>query len=124
MWKRLRQAFKITLSLLLVSVLAGVFGNLFYSSKKTNRIYLIDIIDKHYSEKIAAEIISKAREGPHKGDFSNADWENVEHGLAKCLDREEKEYLESNDPYLNEKANMESPKVLSGRFLKSCGALD
>jgi hypothetical protein len=107
-----------------ILVVVAALGTIFYQrTQYTNRIYLKELIESHTIEKTASAVVASARKAESaKG--SDNEWKVIEQGLSDCMVREANLYLESDDPYLLERANKITPQVLAARFLKSCGAIE
>jgi len=102
---------------------AGVISQFIFPDK-TNRDYLEEIIESGYIEKAASEFIDEiivSETGVRTSDF---EWEIIKDGLSECMLREAKWYLKSGDPYLDKRANKETPIILAKRLLKACHALE
>lgn len=109
---------------LLVSFLAIIVGAIFYKPAKTNGMYLRELIENHILEQTATRIVAQLRASTDTRDYNESDWKQIEEGLSECMVKNATEYEASNDPYLNIRANMETPTNLANRFLKACGAID
>jgi hypothetical protein len=107
-----------------ILVVVTVLGTIFYQrSQYTNRMYLKELIESHTIEKAASKLITASRKTEStKG--SDNEWKVIEQRLSDCMVKEANLYLESGDPYLFEKANKITPRVLATRFFKSCGAIE
>ena len=120
-----KRFFGISLSTLLsMCVLYLVYTTMFppYQPEKTNRSYLKELIQSDYIEKTAAALVDKTKQ-IETADTLNY-WEMIENRLSECMVKEAKKLLASGDPYLDERANKETPVILAERFLKACGALE
>lgn len=110
--------------ILLIALLASIVSAVAWKPTKTNGMYLDELIESRTLEKTAAELISRLRSSPETKDFTQSDWQQMESGLSLCSVKQAKAYAASSEPYLRERANTETPKILANRFLKACGALD
>lgn len=110
--------------ILLVALLAAIVSAILFKPAKTNRVYLQEIIENHALEKTATELVARLRASPETKNVTDSDWQHMEEGLTVCLIKQARLYSVSDDPYLNVRANMETPTIFANRFLKACGALD
>jgi coproporphyrinogen III oxidase len=107
-----------------VALLAAVVGAIFYKPAKTNGMYLQELIDTGTVKKLSERLVAQLRASPDTKDFKESDWKRIEEGLSECMAKEAATYEASGDPYLQVRANMETPTILANRFLKACGGID
>lgn len=109
------------LTLVLVIAGAGVLRDSIWPTK-TNRSYLIEVIETGTLRKTANELIAKAKLKTESAPDSDADWARIEKGLSGCMAKEANNFLASGDPYLALKADKATPVYLAKRFLDACDA--
>ena len=109
--------------LVFVVVVGGVILS-YISPGKTNRSYLKELIETGYLEKGAVGFVETARKANTASSPTIAEWELIEKGLSQCLVKEANGYLASTDPYLDARANKDTPRILATRFFKACGAME
>jgi hypothetical protein len=90
---------------------------------KTNYSYLKEVIESGYIEKAAAVYVDAARKAETGKSTHDSEWVQIEKGLSECMLKEANNYLVSGDPFLNARANKETPKILVERFFRACGAI-
>jgi len=110
------------LTLALAIAIAGVLRDSIWPTK-TNRSYLIEVIEAGTLKKTANELVAKAKLETKSAPRSDADWARIETGLSGCMAREAKTFLASADPYLALKADKATPVYLAKRFLDACDAV-
>jgi hypothetical protein len=124
MRRRLKLTLKLALSLALAVFISLTIIGLLFEPVKTNRDYLVKIIDEHASKNIAAQMVVDAKKKMPMIPFSDDQWKNAQEALEMCLESEEKKYLASGDPYLNEVADENSAEIFATKFLNDCRMLD
>jgi hypothetical protein len=111
-------------SIIVVSILAGVVNAVFFEPHKTNGEYLQEIIKSRTLEKTAMGIGEKYHAMNPNAKIDEAELVKFEENLSQCLTKKANEYALSNDPYLNQRADKNSPTILAKKFLKECNALE
>jgi hypothetical protein len=106
---------------LLVAV--GVTSLVYHQSRSTNVVYLKELIESHMIEKAASGFLVSARKAG-SGEVGDSEWETLHRALSDCMVREANMYVVSDDPYLRERANKNTPEILAARFLRNCGAIE
>lgn len=109
------------LTLVLVIAAAGVLRDSIWPTK-TNRSYLIEVIETGMLQKTANKLIAKTKLEIKSAPHSDADWARIEKGLSGCMAKEANNFLASEDPYLALKADKSTPVYLAKRFLDACDA--
>lgn len=109
------------LHLSLVALLAAIVGAALFKSAKTNRVYLRELIETKTIERTAFEFTARLRASQSSNDISSAEWQRIEEGLRKCIVNQATIYITSDDTYLSQRANSETPTILASRFLQACG---
>ena len=107
--------------LVVVVILCTIY---YQKTHYTNRIYLKELIESNTIEKAASGIVASARKAESAKGIGNDEWKVIEQRLSDCMVKEAKLYLVSDHPYLLERANKDTPRILSARFMRSCGAID
>ena len=124
-WFTKKRGFGLSLSgLLSILILGTVYNHYFAQPMKTNRSYLREVIENGYIENAAAVSVDTMKKADTGRSIGDAEWENIKRELSECMLREANRYLVSEDPFLDERANKETPRILAERFLKTCGALE
>lgn len=86
----------------------------------TNRSYLKKLIKTGYFEKIASAIFEKAKKEDWAGSLNDPELrEATKKFFLECMVKEANNYLNSDDPYLNKRANIKTPRNLSEKVMKS-----
>ena len=96
----------------------------YQATGNTNRSYLAKVIETHTIDKTASELVATWKKSQQTNDIENVDWQELEKQLKKCLIHEANNYLESDDSYLQKRANKFTPTILAERFLKNCDAIE
>lgn len=113
--------------ILLLCLTIGV-GRIIYSAfnkaPQTNRQYLKSVIETHTLDKTAKAVVAKLKSSQQQQPLSQEAWDQMEAGLIESMNLRAKIYIESNDPYLDAMANMDTPKILSTRLLRESGVVD
>ncbi len=122
--KKVATSWRIVGGLILAILLAGIIRPILFKPAKTNGAYLQEVIETRILEKTATALIVQLRMSPEMKDYKESDWKQMEEGLSACLVKKASEYAASNDPYLNVRADMDTPTNLANRFLKACGAIE
>jgi hypothetical protein len=93
------------------------------AAESTNRAYLRKLLDTKTVEQTASKLVAVWKSAGQNLE-EGMTWEDLERRLSECTVAEARRYLESGDPYLNERADDATPKVLVGKFFGACGAAD
>ena len=126
-WFMKKRLFGLPLSGWLSIFLAIIVGNVIISyirPVKTNYSYLKEVIESGYIEKAAAVYADAAKKAETEESIHDSEWEQIEKGLSECMLKEANNYLVSGDPFLDARANKETPKILVERFYRACGAIE
>ncbi len=111
------------LRLFFVVVVGGVILS-YISPEKTNRSYLKELIETGTIEKAASGFVRGARNANAAASPTDVEWAQIEKGLSQCMVKEANSYVSATDPYLDARANKETPRLLAARFFKACGATE
>lgn len=111
------------LRLFFVLVVGGAILS-YISPKKTNRSYLKELIETGSIEKAASGFVRAARNTNAAASSTDVGWAQIEMGLSQCMVKEANSYVSTIDPYLDARANKETPHLLAARFLRACGATE
>ncbi len=109
------------LSLIFVFSVAAVLRDFIWPTK-TNRSYLLEIVETKTLQKTASALVAKARIETKSASQNDADWTQIENSLSGCMVKEANNFLASGDPYLTLKADKATPVYLAKRFLDACEA--
>ncbi len=105
----------VLLNIVLVVFVVRMFTAPVISNSKTNRTYLKSLIDSGTIKETAVALTGVVRKKDGEEGIKNLEWELVETTLTECMLQEAKIYLASRDPFLNERANKQTPTILFKR---------
>lgn len=107
------------LSILISVVIASAFFG-YPPAVMTNRAYLRDLLKAEIFEKTSSGVVASMKESEDPSQTTELEWINMEQELGDCMIADARIYLESDDPYLRSRANMETPVILAKMFLGAC----
>lgn len=111
---------------LIIFIVILICNVYFIHPQKTNRSYLKEVIENGTIEKAAVAYIDAMKKAKMENktlptsSINDAELERIKKGLSECMSKEANNYLEGSDPYLDAKADKETPRILLERFLKAC----
>jgi TPR repeat protein len=104
-------------------IAAGVIRSYVWP-EKTNGQYLRELIETGTVQKTATVYVATIKKANTAPMPTEAEWVQIEKGLAECLVKQANNFLASGDPYLSVRADKTTPPFLAKRFLAACGATE
>ncbi len=93
----------------------------FVTTPKTNRAYLHQLIETNTMDKTAKRLMDIQRQ---KRMYPEEDLARGEALIAERLNNFARAYELTSDPYLDQKADSESGRILAGKIMKAAGIVE
>jgi hypothetical protein len=111
--------------------LCALFGLMYYKQLPpdiSNAEYVQTLLDKGTLKRTAGAIIRDARpkatfQNKAEADADEAKWKGIATNLADCMEKQARDYLASDDPFMKKHFERSTPQVISTRLLTACNGM-